>query len=88
MTEAPKVRLHELTDERAAEIRAASDPTTRWFVPTWKWQVTISWTNWTFGVHWGKIGRTYMFGVDLGPLEIVRTRTFIRSARAKHRPKP
>lgn len=87
MTEVPKVRLHELTDERAAEIRAASDPTLRWFVPHWKWQVRITWTNWTFGAWWGKIGRKYMIGIDVGPLEIVRTRSFVRSTRPKHRPK-
>lgn len=67
------------------QIRASSDPTVRWFVPKWRWIITLSWTNWTFGVYWGKIGNKYMIGVDLGPLEIVRRREFIVSDRAKHR---
>lgn len=68
----------------AARIRAASDPTLRWFVPRWRWQITLSWTNWTFGVYWGKVGKKYMVGIDFGPLEIVRVREFVRSERAKH----
>lgn len=76
-----------IVEKRAVGVRTTSDTTMRWFVPTWRWQVTLSWTNWTFGVYWGKIGRKYMIGVDLGPLEIVRVRAFVRSERAKHRPR-
>lgn len=83
MTEQPETDV-----SQSATYHAASNQTARWFVPTWKWQVTVSWTNWTFGAWWGKIGRKYMIGIDIGPLEIVRTRSFVRSARAKHRPKP
>lgn len=82
MIEQPEVSAPRLTT-----YHAASGQTARWFVPTWKWQVRLSWTNWTFGVYWGKIGRKYMIGIDLGPLEIVRVRSFIRSERAKHRPR-
>lgn len=73
-----------LTEKNAARIRAASDPTLRWFVPRWTWQVTLSWTNWTFGVYWGKVGRKYMIGIDVGPLEISRVRKFVRTERSKH----
>jgi hypothetical protein len=73
------------TEDRVSRIRAASDPTLRWFVPKWRWIITLSWTNWTFGFYWGKIGNKYMIGVDFGPLEIVRRREFIVSDRAKHR---
>lgn len=87
VAERPKVRLHQMTDDRAVELRAASDPTLRWFVPTWRWQVTVTWTNWTFGAWWGKVGKKYMLGIDLGPLEITRVRSFVRSTRPKHRPR-
>lgn len=73
-----------LVEKNAARIRAASDPTLRWFAPRWTWQVKFTWTNWTFGVYWGKIGRKYMIGIDIGPLEIVRVRKFVRTERAKH----
>lgn len=87
LTSSPtRVRLHALTEDQSAKLRAASDPTLRWFVPRWKWEVKLTWTNWTFGAWWGKIGRKYMIGIDVGPLEIVRTRAFVRSTRAKHRP--
>jgi hypothetical protein len=33
--------------------------------------VTWTWTNWTFGVYWGPIGRTNVFGIDIGPLELI-----------------
>lgn len=85
MTEQPRVRPHQLTDERAAELRAASDPTLRWFVPRWQWEIKLTWTNWTFGAWWGKIGKRYMIGIDIGPLEITRVRAFVRSTRSKHR---
>lgn len=82
---AEKRSAQPVTEERAAHIRASSDPTLRWFVPRWEWQIKLTWTNWTFGVYWGKIGSKYMLGVDVGPLEIVRVRKFVRSTRAKHR---
>ena len=74
-----------VAEERMTQIRASSDPTLRWFVPSWRWKVTWTWTNWTFGAWWGKVGNNYMIGVDLGPLEVVRQRTFTVSDRAKHR---
>lgn len=75
------------TDVRHDQVRAAFESTTRWFVPTWRWTVKVTWTNWTFGAWWGKVGRRYMIGIDVGPLEVTRVRTFERSTRAKHRPR-
>ena len=36
-------------------------------------QVRWTWSNWTFGVWWGRCGPAYPLhvGLDVGPLEIV-----------------
>lgn len=38
-----------------------------------KFVYRFSWTNWTFGLWWGKFGRTgrFLFGLDLGPWELI-----------------
>jgi hypothetical protein len=39
-----------------------------------KTRITWTWTNWTFGIWSGRFGHTKQlrWGIDLGPLEIVR----------------
>lgn len=35
-----------------------------------KRKIKWTWTNWTFGVWFGRVGRRQLWGIDLGPLEI------------------
>lgn len=45
--------------------------------------VYLSWTNWTFGIWWGRPRKraAWQWGVDLGPLEFVITPLFKRPSR-------
>lgn len=36
----------------------------------WKLNYKVQWTNWTFGIWWGKIGRYQYRAFDLGPLQM------------------
>ena len=42
----------------------------------------VSWTNWTFGPWYAHIGRKHVWGVDLGPYDVV----WERPAKTYHRP--
>lgn len=44
-------------------------------------KVRFEWTNWTFGVWWGKVGKTHNIGVDLGPLQMCWIKTEIYNPR-------
>jgi hypothetical protein len=36
-----------------------------------KREVCWTWTNWTFGVYWGHIGKKFVIGIDVGPFEVI-----------------
>lgn len=37
----------------------------------WNRETHVEWTNWTFGIWWGPIGKSYCIGIDFGPVESV-----------------
>lgn len=39
-----------------------------------EWELTLSWSNWTIGTWWGKLGQRHLIGVELGPFVLVGTR--------------
>jgi hypothetical protein len=40
-----------------------------------KMRIRFTWTNWTFGIWWGRFSKSKRqpnhFGLDLGPLELI-----------------
>ena len=50
-----------------------------------EWELALSWSNWTIGTWWGKLGQRHLIGVELGPLVLVGTRRPTHGRR--HRPR-
>jgi hypothetical protein len=44
----------------------------------WRFKVEWSWTNWTFGVWYGKFSGRHAIGVDMGPLELIWKQVYVK----------
>jgi hypothetical protein len=47
-------------------------------ISVWRFKAEWSWTNWTFGLWYAKFGAHHMFGVDMGPFEVMWKQQYIR----------